>query len=159
MNRLLALCAALCAAALPAFTSAATPPANMSFGDWTVNTGEVAMNWQTGVFSTPVPVTMTRPGARIRADRANGNYNTHQAVLTGNVSLYDQTGSLVNFSGVHKPASLTCDTLQVDGTTKVYVATGRVHFSQGTSWASADRAVMNGNTHDLHLYGHVQLHQ
>jgi hypothetical protein len=30
---------------------------------------------------------------------------------------------------------------------------------QGGSDVRADRAVMNGATHDLHLYGHVQLQQ
>jgi len=160
-NRRLAVFAAIVTAMmlpLGRFASALPQPA-FGLSGWQVNTGQVDANWITGAFSTPVTVTMVRPGASIQADRATGNFKTHQAVLSGDVRLHDQTGSLTNFAGNRSPSSLTCDTLQIDGTGKIYVATGRVHFTQGASWANADRAVMNGNTHDLHLYGHVSLHQ
>lgn len=130
--------------------------------DWHVVTGQLDANWQTGVFSTPGKIELTRPGSNITADRATGNWKTHSAVLTGNVVLHDNNGVLTNFAGQagkHAPATLTCDNLNIDGVTKTYIATGNVHFLQGGSDVRADRAVMNGVTHDLHLYGHVQLQQ
>lgn len=163
MNRriLTALLAALLIAAAPK-----PPPAGQAVGfglsDWHVATGQLDVNWQTGAFSTPGHITLTRPGSEIQADRAIGNFKSHSATLTGNVVLHDNNGVLTNFAGQtgsHAPAKLTCDNLKIDGVSKTYVATGNVHFIQGGSDVRADRAVMNGITHDLHLYGHVQLQQ
>lgn len=164
----------LLAAVLAALLLAAAPKAPVrpgsgqggavGFGlsDWHVATGQLDANWQTGAFSTPGKITLTRPGSDISADRANGNFKTHSALLTGNVVLHDNNGVLTNFAGQtgsKAPATLTCDNLNIDGVSKTYVATGNVHFIQGGSDVHADRAVMNGITHDLHLYGHVQLQQ
>lgn len=156
-----AVLAALLIAAAP------KPPAQgqaVGFGlsDWHVATGQLDANWQTGAFSTPGRIELTRPGSDISAQRATGNWKTHSATLTGNVVLHDNNGVLTNFAGQngsHAPATLTCDNLTIDGVTKTYVATGNVHFIQGGSDVHADRAVMNGVTHDLHLYGNVQLQQ
>ena len=157
------------AALLAAFLIAAAPKAppahsaaGFSFQDWNVNTDQFDFNWQSGAFSTPSHVTLTRPGSSIQADRAFGNQKQKQATLTGHVVLHDNSGVLTNFAGQtgpHQPATLTCENLTIDGVTKTYVATGDVHFMQGGSVVRADRAVMNGITHDLHLYGHVQLQQ
>lgn len=136
--------------------------AGFSFSDWHVTTGQLDANWQSGTFTTPGRITLTRPGSDISADHASGNWKQHQATLTGNVVLHDNNGVLTNFAGQtgsHAPATLTCDNLTIDGTTKTYVATGSVHFTQGGSDVHADRAVMNGLTHDIHLYGNVQLNQ
>jgi len=157
-NALLVLCAAL-------FAMAAAPPrtaTGFNFSDWNVQTGEFAYNYQSGAFSTPTHITLTRPGSEIRADRANGNTKTKQALLSGNVWLRDQNGVLTNFSSGtvsgHQPAILTCDSLQIDGAGKIYTAIGNVHFTQGASSVTADRAIMNGLTHDLHLFGNVTMH-
>ncbi len=168
MNRriLATLAAALfLIAAAPKQKAPPAPPgagAGFSFSDWHVTTGELNANWENGNFSTPGRIVLTRPGSDIQADRAVGNFKTHQATLTGNVVLHDNNGVLTNFAGQTgrpAPATLTCDNLNIDGTTKTYVATGSVHFIQGGSEVRADRAVMNGLTHDIHLYGHVQLQQ
>lgn len=161
--------ARLIAMLLTALLLAASPKspsggAAVGFGlsDWHVATGQLDANWQTGAFSTPGKIELTRPGSDISADRAVGNWKSHSATLTGNVVLHDNNGVLTNFagqSGSHAPATLTCENLTMDGVTKTYVATGNVHFIQGGSDVRADRAVMNGITHDLHLYGHVQLQQ
>ncbi len=131
--------------------------------DWHVSTGQLDIgNWDTGDFTAPLPITLTRPGSTIQADRAVGNFKQKKATLTGNVVLHDTNGVLTNFagqSGSHAPATLTCENLTIDGMTKTYVATGGVHFMQGGSDVHADRAVMNGATHGLQLYGHVQLQQ
>ena len=155
-------------AALLLIAAKGPPPASpgtgagFSFSDWHVTTGELNANWDSGNFTTPGRIVLTRPGSDIQADHATGNFKTHQATLTGNVVLHDNNGVLTNFAGQTgrpQPATLTCDNLNIDGTSKTYVATGKVHFSQGGSEVHADRAVMNGLTHDIHLYGHVQLQQ
>ncbi len=136
--------------------------AGFSFSDWHVATGQLDANWQTGSFTTPGRIVLTRPGSDIQADRATGNWKSRHATLTGHVVLHDSNGVLTNFAGQvgsKAPATLTCDNLTIDGTTKTYVATGNVHFTQGGSSAQSDRAVMNGITHDIHLYGNVQLTQ
>ncbi len=133
-----------------------------SFSDWHVATDQLDANWQNGDFNTPGHVVLTRPGSDIEADRAKGNFKQHQANLNGHVVLHDKNGVLTNFAGQtgsHAPATLTCDNLQIDGKTKTYVATGSVHFIQGASEVHSNRAVMNGLTHDIHLYGNVQLTQ
>jgi len=147
--------------------SAAPPPApgggaGFSFSDWHVTTGQLDANWQSGNFNTPGRIVLTRPGSDIQADRATGNFKQHQATLTGHVVLHDNNGVLTNFAGQtgnKAPATLTCDNLSIDGTSKTYVATGNVYFKQGASEVRSDRAVMNGLTHDIHLFGHVQLTQ
>jgi lipopolysaccharide assembly outer membrane protein LptD (OstA) len=159
------LAAALAAVLLAAAPKSAPPQGRaVGFGlsDWHVVTGQLDANWQTGAFSTPGKIQLTRPGSDITANRAVGNFKTHSATLTGDVVLHDNNGVLTNFAGQngsHAPATLTCDNLNIDGVSKTYVATGNVHFIQGASDVRADRAVMNGMTHDLHLYGHVQLQQ
>jgi lipopolysaccharide assembly outer membrane protein LptD (OstA) len=151
--------------AAPKATPSAPPPgggAGFSFSDWHVTTGQLDANWQSGNFNTPGRIVLTRPGSDIQADRANGNFKQHQATLTGHVVLHDNNGVLTNFAGQtgsKVPATLTCDNLNIDGTSKTYVATGSVYFKQGASEVRSDRAVMNGMTHDIHLYGHVQLTQ
>lgn len=161
LRLLAAVLAALLIAAAP---KASTPGSAVGFGlsDWHVATGQLDANWQSGAFSTPGHIELTRPGSDISAARAVGNFKTHSATLTGNVVLHDNNGVLTNFAGQngsHAPATLTCDNLNIDGVTKTYVATGNVHFIQGGSDVRAQRAVMNGVTHDLHLYGNVQLQQ
>lgn len=160
-----ALLAAFLIAAAPKNTSQANA-VGFGLSDWHVATAQLDTNWQTGAFNAPQHLTLTRPGSQIDADRAVGNFKDHSATLTGNVVLHDNNGVLTSFAGQagkHQPATLTCDNLQIDGVTKTYTATGNVHFIQGGSDVRADRAVMNGATHDLHLYGSpghpVQLQQ
>ena len=137
--------------------------AGFTFSDWQVSTAQFDYNWESGAFNAPGHITLTRPGSNIEADRANGNSKTKQATLTGDVVLHDSNGVLTSFAGPgatsHEPATLTCSLLQIDGVSKTYTATGSVHFTQGPSTVTADRAVMNGFTHDLHLYGNVHLSQ
>ena len=136
--------------------------AGFSFSDWQVSTGQLDANWATGAFSTPGHIVLTRTGSSIEADHANGNFKSHQATLNGNVVLHDSNGVLTGFAGQgpsRVPATLTCDNLNIDGGTKTYIATGNVHFTQGGRTMCAGRAVMNGLTHEIHLYDHVQLTQ
>jgi len=147
-------------AALPS----ALPPAgprvpSVSFGEWHVSGSHFIFNWSTGDFSSPDRVTLTRPGNSISADHIGGNEKRKTALLTGNVVIHDDRGSLTTFTsaGPPMPSTLTCDSLSVDGTTKLYVAQGNVHFIQGAREAYADQAIMNGFTHVLELKGNVRL--
>lgn len=137
--------------------------AGFSFEDWTINTDTLDANWTSGSFNSPGHITLTRPGNSIDADRATGNMKLHQAVLVGHVILHDSNGALTGFAGTasrsNVPATLTCDNLNIDGVSKTYTATGNVFFIQGGRSVRADRAIMNGATHDIHLFGHVQLKQ
>ena len=136
--------------------------AGFSFSDWQISTGQLEANWSTGAFTTPGHIVLTRPGSSIEADHASGNWKQHSAVLNGNVVLHDSNGVLTGFAGTgpsHVPSVLTCDNLNIDGTTKTYVATGSVHFTQGGRSVTADRAVMNGATHEINLFGNVKLIQ
>lgn len=159
----LLLCSQAAFGAAPKTKQTAGNAVGFGLSDWHLATGELDIsNFDTGDFTAPVPVTLTRPGSSIQADRAVGNFKQKQATLTGHIVLHDNNGVLTHFSGQGgsgKAATLTCDTLQIDGVTKTYVATGNVQFTQGGSHVTADRAVMNGITHDIHLYGHVQLQQ
>lgn len=156
-----AFCAGLTPAAMP--KPAGGSATGFTFSDWQVSTSQFDYNWQSGAFNAPSHITLTRPGSEIQADRANGNGKTKQATLYGSVTLHDSNGVLTNFAGgstgSHEPATLTCDTLQIDGVSKTYTAVGNVHFTQGRSSVTAQRAVMNGLTHQLNLYGGVHLIQ
>jgi len=146
----LALCAAVSGGA-----------AGFTFADWQVSTSEFSYNWDSGVFAAPQHITLTRPGSTIDADRANGNEKQRVATLYGNVVLHDSRGTIAGIAGKgsHAPATLTCDRLDVEGTRKMSGAIGRVHFVQGASRAGADRANLNGLTHNLQFHGHVHLVQ
>jgi lipopolysaccharide assembly outer membrane protein LptD (OstA) len=163
MNRILATVLAVLMLAAAPKPSAPGRAVGFGLSDWHVATGQLDIsNWDTGDFSAPSPITLTRPGSTIQADRAIGNFKSKKATLTGHVVLHDNNGVLTNFagqSGSKAPATLTCNSLTIDGVSKTYVAQGNVHFTQGASSVTADRAVMNGATHDLHLYGNVQLQQ
>lgn len=131
-----------------------------SFTDWHIRTSQADFNWQSGQFSAPNHVTLTRPGDTIDADRANGNEKTRQAVLRGHVTLHDNNGTLTGFAAGSlkgSAATLVCDRLDIDGQKKEYVAVGHVVFTQAQYVLHADRAVMDGVSHALHLYGHVHL--
>ena len=171
--KIVALIAALAMPAQFAYAAAPAQPKPQSsksptalFGDWQVNTGELNYNWQTGDFNAPGHITLTRPGNDISSDRANGNQKRKLADLQGHVVMHDRSGLLTGAvaanagaSTTNEPATLTCDELQVDGVQKTYTAIGNVHFVQGARRMTADRAIMNGITHQLRLLGRVELAQ
>lgn len=128
---------------------------------WTLETEQMDADTQSGDFSSPVKVHLTRTdGSTIDADRADGNYKKHQANLFGHVQIHDTTGTFGMKSGAnapHQPASLATDELHVDGITRVYEAQGNVHYEQGQSTADSDHARLNDNTHLLNMDGKVHV--
>lgn len=161
----LVLLAAAGGALASAAPKKAAPPAKSSatIGAWTLKTTEIEANLKTGRFKAPKHVTMTRAdGSIVEADSATGNYRKKQAVLSGNVSVHDASGTfgLKSASAVkHDPATLTADTVKVDDVTHLYDADGSVHYVQGQTTVDAQKAHLNDITHRLDLSGKVHVVQ
>jgi len=125
-------------------------------------TAHVTFNLNTGDFTIPGHFTATRQGTDVTADRATGNSKTKIMHAQGNVVVH-QNRELAGHGGnasslTQKPSTLTCDTLDVDGTRKLYTATGNMHFTQeGGREATSDRAVLDDANHHLHMEGHVHV--
>ena len=134
-----------------------------SVGAWMLTTSEVEANLRTGAFNAPKHVTMTRAdGSIVQADRATGNYRKKQAVLSGNVSVHDASGTfgLKSAAAVRRDAAtLTADTLKVNDVTHLYDADGSVHYVQGQTTVDAQKAHLNDLTHRLDLSGKVHVVQ
>ncbi|MHB8199062.1 MAG: LptA/OstA family protein [Vulcanimicrobiaceae bacterium] len=167
-----AVAACLLLAAMPAAHVAAPPKtpssklapgqASFTFGDWIVHTKTLDYNWNTGDFSAPNPLTMTRSDGNIRADRATGNAKRKIATLYGHVVLHDLRGNLAGLGSKgssHGPATLKADRLQLNGVTKVYIATGHVYFTQNDTTVNAQKGTLNDATHILVLVGKVHMVQ
>lgn len=169
-SRKLLCIAALLAAAIAASPAASPPPVpsalhdSFAVGVWTVHTSSLDFNERTGDFSVPSKLMMTREGGDIEADRASGNYKSQIVTLYGNVTMHDQSG---NFAGMANgsvsrpsgPATLTADQVQIDGRTRVYLATGHVHYVQNATTVDADRAMLNDASHMLYLSGDARVAQ
>jgi len=149
----------------PPATSKSTPnaikPGFHNVGGFdTITTKTIDTNLNTGDFSVPEHFDATRGTTEISADRATGNSKRKTVHATGHVVVHrtgplQATGALAGGSG--GPSTLTCDTLDVDGVKKYYVATGNVHFTQEDREASADHGTLNDVTNELHLVGNVHI--
>ena len=159
MIRLVRVAAACAAVLLPL-----AAVADLETPDYHIVTAQAHTNLETGDFSMPQKVHLTRPGTDATADSAHGNSKKGIATLVGHVVVHD-SGNAPEASGAGAayhgsgPATLICDQLDVDAHAKLYTATGHVHFSQGPSSGSADRAVLNRGSGTLHLEGDVHLSQ
>jgi lipopolysaccharide assembly outer membrane protein LptD (OstA) len=167
---LLSIVAMLAFALAAARAPSSPPPVPPSFADsfavgvWTVHTQSLDFNERSGDFSVPNKLEMTRQGGDVEADRANGNYKTQVVMLYGNVTMHDLSG---NFAGMASgsiqrpsgPATLTADTVRVDGMARVYTATGHVHYVQSTTTVDADRGMLNDASHMLFLSGNARVAQ
>lgn len=149
--------------ALLGAASRPSPPPQAQVAGWTMEADRVDGDTQTGDFSVPSHVTLTRTdGSTIEADRATGNYRRHQAQLFGHVQVHDVSGTFGMRSAAnapHEPATLTCDELRVDGGKRLYDAKGSVHFVQGQTTADSDTAHLNDVAHKLNLDGKVHVVQ
>jgi lipopolysaccharide export system protein LptA len=164
-----AVCAIPALAAAPASTPVPLPTApaalpdtsgGLETNDYRIQTDETHWNFNSGDFSMPKRVRFFRPGTDATSDSATGNSKRGTATLIGNVIVHDSgnapEAASDSYSG-NGPATLTCDRLDVDSKQKIYTATGRVHFTQGTRTGSADHGVLNRNTGTLQLTGNVKL--
>jgi lipopolysaccharide assembly outer membrane protein LptD (OstA) len=156
----------LVAALAAAMLAAAPPPtgAATTLGVWHMSTSSLDYNFKTGDFSAPQRVELTRVGGDITADRADGNFRRQIETLYGDVVMHDMNGT---FGGVigsgtpqsHAPSTLTTDQLRIDGSARIYTATGHVHYVQESTTVDADRAMLNDASHMLYLSGHARVSQ
>lgn len=167
MKRALVLAAAslLIAAAAPVRKNAAPAQGTAaSVGQWHMKTDQLSANMQSGQFSAPDHVLLTRAdGSTVEADRAIGNYRHKQATLYGHVTIHDVSGTFglnsAQQSQARAPATLTADQLKLDDSAHLYDATGNVHYEQGETTADAQSAHLNDVTHELALSGKVHVVQ
>lgn len=121
---------------------------------------DTVISMRNGDFEMPHKVAFTRPGSDGTAESATGNDKKGTILLKGSVVLHDNgnapEASTNDEYAKGGPATLTCDNLDVDSKKKIYVATGHVHFVQGTRSAVADMGTMNRSTGMLRLEGHVK---
>jgi lipopolysaccharide assembly outer membrane protein LptD (OstA) len=117
-------------------------------------------NLNTGDFTLPGPFTAEREGTDVSADRATGNSRQKVMHAEGHVVVH-QTRAPANSNqpgATQEPSTLTCDKLDVDGTRRLYIATGNMHFSQeGGREATADAATLDQTNHHLNMVGHVHV--
>jgi lipopolysaccharide assembly outer membrane protein LptD (OstA) len=160
-------CLSLLAAALLGAQSAATPESDASGGTSVthlagfdhIQTDKFNYNLNTGDFTIPGRFTATRQGTDVTADRATGNSKSKIMHAEGHVVVHQNeppAGKPNDLTG--RPSTLTCDKLDVDGTKKLYTATGDMHFTQeGGREATSDNAVLDDASHHLHMEGHVRV--
>lgn len=165
MKRVLMLAGALAlvaAAATPKAAPSANAPA-AKIGEWNLKTDQLSANLQSGRFSAPDHVVLTRTdGSVVTADRATGNYKQREATLYGHVSVHDTSGTFGLQSAQSQsrgPGTLTADQLQIDDTSHLYDANGNVHYEQADTTADAQSAHLDDTTHVLTLNGKVHVVQ
>jgi lipopolysaccharide assembly outer membrane protein LptD (OstA) len=138
----------------------AAPPGGLQTPDYRIQTDETHWNFNSGDFTMPHRVHFLRPGTDAVGDKANGNSKKGTATLIGNVVVHDSGNATETGDPAYRgsgPATLTCDQLDIDSKSKLYTATGHVHFTQGARAGSADKAILNRGTGKLHLEGGVHL--
>ena len=154
----------LCAfAATSAFAGPETAGSTMSHvgGFDHIVTSKFNFNLNTGDFTIPGHFTATRSGTDVTADHATGNSKSKIMHAEGNVVVHQNQalagrGDTSKFT--QRPSTLTCDKLDVDGTRKLYTATGDMHFTQeGGREATSDSAILDDANHHLHMEGHVHV--
>jgi lipopolysaccharide assembly outer membrane protein LptD (OstA) len=147
-------------AASPAPTPAPSPDNGMEMNGYEIQTDQTNWNLNSGNFSMPHEVRVTRPGTDARGDRAKGNTKLGTATLVGGVVVHDSGGAPeaqeagADYQG---PATITCDELTIDSKNKSYDAHGNFRFVQGNRVGTAQRGVLNQTAHTLHLEGNVVL--
>ena len=144
---------------LGALLLAAAPGAHVEGRFYTLETTALRYNIGSGAFASDSPVRITKPGLDASADRGEGNAKTGQATMRGNVAIHDAGGSGSLQGKGAKPASLTCDLLEVDGKADVYHAAGHVHYESTDRTATADTMILDRKGKKLHLEGTVVLTQ
>lgn len=132
----------------------------MEMNGYQITTDQTNWNLNTGDFTMPHEVKVTRPGTDARGDHAKGNTKLGTATLIGGVVVHD-SGSAPEAKEAgpdyQGPATITCNELTVDSKNKSYDARGNVRFVQGDRVGTADRGVLNEAQHTLHLEGNVVL--
>jgi lipopolysaccharide assembly outer membrane protein LptD (OstA) len=129
--------------------------------DFRIETDQTNSNLNTGDFTMPHHVRFYRPGTDVVGDSAKGNFKNGTVSISGHVVLHDNGQSAeaqqAGAASGGGPATLTCDRLDVDSKQKIYIATGNVHYVQGTRHATAEHGKLDQGQHLLDLSGNVRL--
>jgi lipopolysaccharide export system protein LptA len=131
--------------------------------DIAVESDDITTNIETGEFSTPHTLKVSRPGSDAVGDSGHGNYHDGTATLVGHVVVHDSGNAPEAHAAGAKtgqgPSTLMCDQLSVDSKRKIYIATGNVHYVQGDASATSQNARLDLGAHTLDLEGDVHLTQ
>jgi lipopolysaccharide export system protein LptA len=146
----------------PAGSPAPAPSSNggMEMNGYQIETDQTNWNLNSGDFTMPHEVKVTRPGTDARGDHAKGNTKLGTATLIGSVVVHDNGNAPeakdagADYQG---PSTITCDELTLDSKNKSYDGRGNVRFVQGNRVGTAERGVLNQTKHTLHLEGNVVL--
>jgi lipopolysaccharide transport protein LptA len=126
-----------------------------------INTAHISFNYDNGDFTLPGHFTASSKNTTITADHATGNSKQKLLHAQGNVIVHQEAQTTKSGKGapvLQKPSTLTCDKLDADGMTKVYICTGNMHFVQeGGRDATADAATLDDANHHLHMQGNVHV--
>ena len=137
---------------------AAQQNASFDLGECRLDTGSVDANYKTTDFTIPGHVHLACPTRDIDADRAKGNQKSKRATLFGHVVIHDKggTGLVGGFApggtSSQGPSTLMTDRLDIDSASKLYTATGNVHYVQGNRTIDAEKGVLNDFSKDITLY-------
>jgi len=141
--------------------SSSEPAPRTKDGTMRIETDVTDANSKTGEFTMPHHVKFTRPGTTVVGDSAHGNQIQEHVFIVGHVVLNDSgnapEGQAAGAPANGGPSTLTSDQLEIDAKSKVYIATGNVHFTQGTRHATADYGRLDQGAHLLELRGNVHL--
>ncbi len=136
-------------------------PTAIQTRNMTIVTDTSDSNYNTGDFTMPHHVKFTRPGTTVNGDSARGNFKADHVTIMGHVVMDDNgnapEGRAAGAPSGGGPSQLTCNQLEIDSKQKVYVATGDVHFTQGTRRGTADYGKLDQSSHTLELRGNVHL--
>src|ERR1700722_20822634 len=112
-----ALLAASPSPAPPAPSAAASASNGMEMNGYQIETDQTNWNLNSGDFTMPHAVKVTRPGTDAHGDHAKGNTKLGTATLIGSVVVHDSGGAPeakdagADYQG---PATITCDELTID---------------------------------------------
>jgi lipopolysaccharide export system protein LptA len=139
---------------------APSPSSGMEMNGYQIETDQTNWNLNSGDFTMPHEVKVTRPGTDARGDHAKGNTKLGTATLIGSVVVHDNGSAPeakdagADYQG---PSTITCDELTLDSKNKSYDGRGNLRFVQGDRVGTAERGVLNQTQHTLHLEGNVVL--
>jgi lipopolysaccharide assembly outer membrane protein LptD (OstA) len=130
-----------------------------TIGGFDIRSSSIDYNYATGDYTIPSRFTATNGGTDITAERAKGNSKKKLIVADGSVVIHQTHTPLKSAAAqshfTEGPSTLTCDHINANGNTKIYVVTGHVHFMQGDRDMVADHGTFNDATNQVHMEGLV----
>ena len=124
-----------------------------------LTTDSLTYHTDTGDYLAPGALSGSSPSeGGFSADSASGNGPRNDVTLVGDVVVH-KLGGFRNIGDTSAPVTLECDTLKIQGATKMYTASGNARVLQGTRTMSAPLMQLNDTTHILTMTGGVKASQ